>query len=144
MLSTQETYDELRSVMNHYHHVHVATEAARTDHATIERQIGEIRRAYSARLYEEIAASPELKVKFSNQERRDAEVQRRLEADIPEMLHQELEAHQHRQNLTAELERSEQALKTMRVLAGLVEVERRMETVMADVATMPRIVAGRR
>lgn len=141
---TTELIEELRACLRHYTTIHEVHEAARFNHTSLEAQVAEIRRAYTERLYRDIADDPSLKVQFSNQERRDIEVQRRLERDIAELLQQEANAKQHRTESGAELERSAEALKTMRALAGLVEAERRMEAVMTDVASMPRINVGRR
>jgi hypothetical protein len=139
-IDTYELFEELRAVLRHYDAIHRTAEDARTAHATIERQISDIRRAYMDDIY----ADPAGKVKYSNQERRDAEAQRRLEAHWPDLLQEEQQAATAKREATAELERSTEALKTYRALAGLVESEKRIEAVMVDVASMPRIVTGRR
>lgn len=135
-MNLQDTYEELRAVLNHYDAIHRTAEAARTDHTTIERQISEIRRAY----LDDIYADPTSKVKFSNQERREAEAQRRLETHWPELVQQEAEASERRRNAAAELERSEQALKTHRVLATLGDAQTRLELESMAVASMPRMI----
>lgn len=138
--SIPELYEELRAVLRHYDSIHRAAENARVTHTTIERQIADIRRAY----LDDIYADPQGKVKYSNQERRDAEAQRRLEAHWPDLLQEEAIAAHHKRETSAELERSQEALKTYRALAGLIEAEKRVEAVTMDVASMPRIVTGRR
>lgn len=131
-----ETYEELRAVWRHYDGIHHTAEHARSAHETIKAQVDEIRRAY----LDDIYADPQGKVKFSNQERREAEAQRRLVCQWPELVAKEEKAAEQRRITAAELERSEQGLKTMRSLAALVEAHTRMETVVADVASMPRMV----
>jgi hypothetical protein len=139
-VDTFELFEELRATLRHYDSIHRTAEDARTTHATVERQIAEIRRAYMDDIY----ADPAGKVKYSNQERRDAEAQRRLETQWADLLQEEAIAAQHKRETTAELERSQEALKTYRALAGLIEAEKRLDAVTADVASMPRIVTGRR
>lgn len=135
-ISTEELFEELKVIFRHYDATHRTAEDARTTHATIEHQISEIRRAYMDDIY----ADPQGKVKYSNQERRDAEAQRRLETHWPDLMQEETVAAQHKREATAELERSEQALKTYRALAGLAEAERRVDAILADVASMPRMI----
>lgn len=134
--TTADIFEELRAVLRQYDAIHRTAEDARTTHATIEHQISEIRRAYMDDIY----ADPQGKVKYSNQERRDAEAQRRLETHWPDLIQEEATAAQHKRESTAELERSTEALKTYRALAGLLEAERRVEAVLADVASMPRMI----
>lgn len=134
--TVDETYEELRAVLNHFDNIHRVAEGARTDHMTLERQITDIRRAY----LDDIYVDPQSKVKYSNQERREAEVERRLTADWPDLVAQEARLAEERRNATAELERSEAALKTYRILAQLVDAQTRMETESMAVASMPRMV----
>lgn len=134
--TTADIFEELKAVLRHYDAIHRTAEDARNAHATLDHQISEIRRAYMDDIY----ADPQGKVKYSNQERRDAEAQRRLETHWSDLLQEEATAAQHKREATAELERSQEALKTYRALAGLIEAEKRMEAVMTDVASMPRMI----
>lgn len=135
-MTSTELYTELHAVMQHYDACHRNAEDARLTHVSLEAQIADIRRAYMDDIY----ADPQGKVKYSNQERRDAEAQRRLESHWGDLLQKEVDAKTQRHRFAAELERSQEALKTYRALAGLMEAEKRLEAVMTDVASMPRMI----
>lgn len=139
-MNTTEVFSELHAVLQHYDACHRNAEDSKAHHITLETQVEDIRRAYTTQLYADIANDAKLKILCSNQERREIEVERRLESDIPEMLKQEREAKEQRQRFAAELERSQEALKTYRALAGLMEAEKRLEAVTTDVASMPRMI----
>lgn len=133
---TPEIYEELLSVLRHFDACHRNAEDARRDHAAAEAEVNEIRRSYMDAIY----TDPQGKVKWSNQERREAEAQRRIEEHWPDLIDREAHTRTRRLEFAAELERSTEALKTYRILAALVEAEVRRETVAVDVASMPRMV----
>lgn len=139
-MNISDTYDELRAVWQHYDAIHRNHEQSRNAHMAVEQQVNDVRRALSEKLRGDIANNPALKVQFSNAELRAAEVERQLTESIPQLLQEEATLRQRKQEDWAELERSQEAVKTMRALAALVDAERRMETVLTDVAAMPRMV----
>lgn len=118
---------EVQALQRHYDAIHRKHELSHEYATNLTYRLGEIK----VTLREAVANDPT----FSNEAKRAAEVSRRLAADFQDLVDDEATAGREARQDRAELERSEQALKTARSRL-IAHVEKEVATINHDTARL--------
>ncbi len=133
--SIHDLYEETYAVQCHYDSIHRRAEGSHEYATDLAYRLNEIK----ATIKDAVAGNPA----FSNDVKRTAEVARRLHADYADLIEDELKAARQARQDRAELERSEQAIKTARArlasLTAMTNVEAARIGLEAAQFSMPRL-----
>lgn len=136
-----DTLRELRDTLSTFDNAHRAAEHAWHVHHTFATELANIRGAYAKQIAAETGNDG--KAKYSNAERREAELQRRLSEQWSDLVLDEEQAAQAKRATQAEVERLAERLRTLRIILAHETAQVELATEEARAAAMPQILRRR-